>query len=101
VNQVEPKPTGRSEAREALKVDESADLVEAVRAAEGDKEAFTEVIASTESGPSGTSPEEPTQSAATSKGKGKETAQYNRQTKFLALDKVLPGRDFIQVCSLN
>lgn len=91
-----------SEAKEALKVDESVDFVEAVRVQEGNKEAYTEVVAA-ESGPSGTSSEIPTASSSTSNDKGKGTASdqrsssTGRQTKFLALDKVLPGRDFIQV----
>lgn len=85
------------EARQALKVDESVDLVEAVR-----KEEATPETQSTEStttsqtavpGPIATKveaagPLEPEQ-AGPSRSTG-------RQTKFLALDKVLPGRDFIQ-----
>jgi hypothetical protein len=72
-----------SEAKEALKVDESVDLVEAVRKQEGDAKAFTDVLG--EAGPS----------TIQAKGEGKE-ASSGRRTKFLALDKVLPGRDFIQ-----
>jgi len=79
-------PPTASEAKEALKIDESVDLVEAVRK-EGDHGAYAEVLGD----PSGSG-------SGTNKGKAApaETGA-GRQTKFLALDKVMPGRDFIQV----
>lgn len=84
------------EAREALKVDESADLVEQVRKEEGDGEAFHDLI-----GSEPTTHAAPTLSAPQGNGDANVTAgpsrPTGRQTKFLALDKVLPGRDFIQV----
>lgn len=77
-----------SEAKEALKVDESVDLVEAVRK-EGDQGAYADILGD---------------ASGTNKGKaaipttgGGEGGGTGRQTKFLALDKVMPGRDFIQV----
>ena len=87
----DPPIQNAAEAKEALKIDESADLVEAVRK-EGDKAAYADLIG--DAGPSGTS------------GKGKAIAASEgtgpgRRTKFLALDKVLPGRDFIQAGQLT
>jgi lariat debranching enzyme len=82
-------PPTASEAKEALKVDESVDLVEAVRR-EGDQGAYTDLLGD----PSG---------SGTNKGKAASSSGTGtgRQTKFLALDKVMPGRDFIQVCPLH
>lgn len=91
------------EARQALKVDESVDLVEAVRTEEGTSDAFHEVIGSTHH-------ELPAETVETAKGVETSKPADNtpdaagpsrptgRQTRFLALDKVLPGRDFLQVC---
>ena len=86
----DPPIQNAAEAKEALKIDESADLVEAVRK-EGDKAAYADLIGN--AGPSGTSGNGKTN--ATSEGTGP-----GRRTKFLALDKVLPGRDFIQAGQL-
>jgi lariat debranching enzyme len=76
-------PPTASEAKEALQIDESVDLVEAVRK-EGDQGAYTDLLGD----PSGTNKGKGVASSGTGTG---------RQTKFLALDKVMPGRDFIQV----
>jgi lariat debranching enzyme len=84
----DPPIQNAAEAKEALKIDESADLVEAVRK-DGDKGAYAELIG--DAGPSGTSPNEKSK-----EGAGTERTGPGRRTKFLALDKVLPGRDFIQ-----
>ena len=79
-------PPTASEAKEALQIDESVDLVEAVRK-EGDHGAYAEVLGD----PSGSG-------SGTNKGKAAPAGTgAGRQTKFLALDKVMPGRDFIQV----
>jgi lariat debranching enzyme len=82
-------PRTANEAKEALKIDESVDLVEVVRK-EGDHGAYAEVLG--DASGSGTNKGK----AASSSGTG-----TGRQTKFLALDKVMPGRDFIQVCPLH
>jgi lariat debranching enzyme len=84
-------PPTASEAKEALKIDESVDLVEAVRK-EGDHGAYAEVLGDASGSGSGTNKGK----AAPSSGAG-----TGRQTKFLALDKVMPGRDFIQVSPLH
>ena len=78
-------PPTASEAKEALKIDESVDLVEAVRK-EGDQGAYTDLLGESSGSGSGTN-----------KGKAASSNATGRQTKFLALDKVMPGRDFIQV----
>jgi lariat debranching enzyme len=81
-------PPTASEAKEALKIDESVDLVEVVRK-EGDHGAYAEVLGDASG-------------SGTNKGKAAPTGTgTGRQTKFLALDKVMPGRDFIQVCPLH
>ena len=82
-------PPTACEAKEALQIDESVDLVEAVRK-EGDHGAYAEVLGDPSGSGSGTN-----KGKAASAGTG-----AGRQTKFLALDKVMPGRDFIQVCPL-
>lgn len=85
------------EARQALQVDESADLVETVRKEESETDAFSDVIASTDSGlaaPLSNAAERDTASDATRTAGP--SVPTGRQTRFLALDKVLPGRDFIQ-----
>jgi lariat debranching enzyme len=79
-------PPTASEAKEALKIDESVDLVEVVRK-QGDHGAYAEVLGDASGSGSGTNKGK---AAPTGTGRG-------RQTKFLALDKVMPGRDFIQV----
>jgi hypothetical protein len=78
-------PPTAGEAKEALKIDESVDLVEAVRK-EGDHGAYADVLG--DASGSGTNKGKAAPSSGTGTG---------RQTKFLALDKVMPGRDFIQV----
>jgi len=83
-------PPTASEAKEALKIDESVDLVEAVRK-QGDHGAYAEVLGDASG-------------SGTNKGKAAPNTSgtgTGRQTKFLALDKVMPGRDFIQVCPLQ
>lgn len=90
------------EARQALKVDESVDLIETVRREEGSS--------TTDDGGSSSTPadrivgavdtphhdsNDKNADASTGAGPSRPTG---RQTHFLALDKVLPGRDFIQVC---
>jgi len=82
-------PPTASEAKEALKIDESVDLVEAVRK-EGDEGAYTDLLG--DASGSGTNKGKAAHSSGTGTG---------RQTKFLALDKVMPGRDFIRVCPLQ
>jgi lariat debranching enzyme len=90
------------EARQALNVDESVDLVEAVRKEEGSTTAYHDTLGPTnESRLAGSASaagdsEQVTamDPAAPAAGPSKATG---RQTRFLALDKVLPGRDFIQV----
>lgn len=77
-------PPSAEEARQALKIDESVDLVEAVRKEEGVVGTSTETTAVGEDQKAHSGPSRP----------------MGRQTKFLALDKVLPGRDFIQVSLL-
>ena len=84
-------PPTANEATEALKIDESVDLVEAVRK-EGDQGAYTDLLGEPSGSGSGTNKGK----AASSSGTG-----TGRQTKFLALDKVIPGRDFIQVCTIH
>lgn len=83
----DPQPTA-AEAKEALAVDESVDLVEAVRK-EGNQGAYADLIG--DASGSGTNKGR----AAIDAGEGRNGT--GRQTKFLALDKVMPGRDFIQV----
>lgn len=86
------------EARQALKVDESVDLLEAVRKEEAQKGQPIEQNSASET------PASSLKIAAAVKGPLEAnipgpSKSTGRQTKFLALDKVLPGRDFIQVSS--